>query len=381
MAEMYMHASMVNEQCAHDLVQPSRMVNGRWVPSTPSKGGSPFNSPFGRPSKGASNTLLASQSFSNQPYKASATVPSHGSGPVTGPIIASWDASVPTSSAQNLAASSSSRLPSSAPISGATNNGASSSRWSGFTRLFRARQPHMGSGALLDHADPVLSSVAEIDPETGVVDASLHAYHSTDLDASNAASSANRLWAITAPSLSPRRAASQASDRRTDSFSQAGPSQGSYPVPSPWSTPTKPPQSSASSPSTGSYPVPSPQSKPLGQPQSQTQSPAVSVGPFQAAALARAAQARDGSSPGDSFGSASSSQANPILSPANSGGDGRSHVTPGGSASRALSAQSTPSRPGYPVLSPATDWSTGISGMRTTKAARPSSAGARRKKL
>ena len=370
-----MHASMVNEQCVHDLVQPSRMVNGRWVPSTPSKGCLPFNSPFSRPSKGASNTPLASQSFSNQPYKASATVPSHGSGPVTGPIIASWDPSVPTSSAQNLAASSSSRLPSSAPISGATNNGASSSRWLGFTRLFRARQPRMGSGALLDHADPVLSSVAEIDPETGVVDASLHAYHSTDLDASNAASSANRLWAITAPSLSPRRAASQASDRRTDSFSQAGPSQGSYPVPSPWSTPTKPPHSSAS------YPVPSPQSKPLGQPQSQMQSPAVSVGPFQAAAQARAAQARGGSSPGDSTGSATSSQANPILSPASSGGDGGSHVTPGSSASRALSAESMPSRPGYPVHSPAIDWSTGISGMRTTKAARPSSAGARRKKL
>jgi hypothetical protein len=360
--------------------------------ATPTQQGSPLN-PFARPSKTLVASPLASQGFTNQPYKPSPSGSSHGSGPVMGPITASWDATVPNGQAQHPQS-----LPgidtgsaTSAPVP-AFNSG-SQGRWSNFTGMFRPSrnkpQPHrLGSGALLDHPDAVLSSIAEADPETGVVDASMHAYHSTDLDAASAASSANRLWALTSPSLSPRRnaAASQASDGRTDS--QTGTtSQGNYPVPSPWSTPTKPAPSSSSSPSPGSYPVPSPQTAPLGQRQSRRASPAASVGPFEAAARARAASSQAGSSsPGDS-GTASPQQANPSSAqyPVPSPGNSQQLLDPAApsrsSSSRASPFSSMSNRPGYPVPSPISDWSTGIAGMSTTKAARSSSAGARQRKL
>jgi len=383
-------------------LQPSRVMSksGRWVASPSYKQGSPANSSFGRPSKASSgNSPLASQGFSNQPYKPSATVPSHGPGPFTGPIIASWDASVPSNNPQVLPGNNTG-LTSSAPISAASTGPPST--WSGFTNLFRPsrnrpQQHRLGSGALLDHADPVLGSIAESDAEAGIVDASLHTYHSTDLDAVNAASSVNKLWAISSPSLSPRRnaSASQASDSRTDS--QTGAGQGGYRVPSPWSTPIKPSQSSTSSSSPGSYPVPSPQNAPLGQAPSQSQSSAAYVGPFEAAARARAAQSRAGS-PGDSTGGGSSSahQADPspavypVPSPSSSEQqqDGAADTAESGpssssrASSRATPTRSMPNRPGYPVPSPISDWSTGIAGMSTTKAtSRSSSAGSRRRKL
>ena len=379
-----------------DLVQPSRQLSasGRWVAS-PTQQGSPLN-PFARPSKALVASPLASQGFTNQPYKPSPSVPSHGSGPVMGPITASWDATVPNGQAQHPQSlpGTDAGPPTSAPV--AAFNSGSQGRWSNFTGMFRAgrkpQQHRLGSGALLDHPDAVLSSIAEADPEAGVVDASLHAYHSTDLDAASAAVSANRLWALTSPSLSPRRnaAASQASDSRTDS--QTGTtSQGNYPVPSPWSTPTKPAPSSSSSPSPGSYPVPSSQTAPLGQRQSRRASPATSVGPFEAAARARAASSQaGGSSPGDSV-TASPQQANPspapypVPSPSNSQ-QLLDPTAPSRSSSSRASLRASPfssvsNRPGYPVPSPISDWSTGIAGMSTTKAARSSGAGARQRKL
>jgi len=379
------------------LVQPSRQLSasGRWVAS-PSQQGSPLN-PFARPSKASASSPLASQGFANQTYKPSASVPSHGPGPVTGPITASWDATFPSGQAQHPQS-----LPgidagstTSAPVP--TLNSGSQGRWSNFTGLFRPsrnkpQQHRLGSGALLDHPDAVLSSIAEADPEAGMVNASLHAYHSTDLDAATAASSANQLWAITSPSLSPRRnaAASQASDSRTDS--QTGTiSQGNYLVPSPWSTPTKPAQSSSSSPSPGSYPVPSPQNAPLGQRQSRRMAPAASVGPFEAAARARAASSHAGSSsPGDSV-TVSPQQANPSPAPYPVPSPSSSQqlldpVAPSRSSSSRASLRASPfsgvsNRPGYPVPSPISDWSTGISGLSSTKAARSSSAGARQKEV
>ncbi|DBA93931.1 TPA: hypothetical protein ACH3X3_013969 [Trebouxia sp. C0006] len=378
------------------LAKPSRQLSasGRWVAS-PTQQGSPLN-PFARPSKALVASPLASQGFTNQPYKPSPSVPSHGSGPVMGPITASWDATVPNGQAQHPQSlpGTDAGPPTSAPV--AAFNSGSQGRWSNFTGMFRAgrkpQQHRLGSGALLDHPDAVLSSIAEADPEAGVVDASLHAYHSTDLDAASAAVSANRLWALTSPSLSPRRnaAASQASDSRTDS--QTGTtSQGNYPVPSPWSTPTKPAPSSSSSPSPGSYPVPSPQTAPLGQRQSRRASPATSVGPFEAAARARAASSQaGGSSPGDSV-TASPQQANPspapypVPSPSNSQ-QLLDPTAPSRSSSSRASLRASPfssvsNRPGYPVPSPISDWSTGIAGMSTTKAARSSGAGARQRKL
>ncbi|DBA90394.1 TPA: hypothetical protein ACH3X1_003668 [Trebouxia sp. C0004] len=372
------------------LAKPSRQLSasGRWVAS-PTQQGSPLN-PFARPSKTPVSSPLASQGFTNQPYKPSPSVPSHGPGPVMGPITASWDATVLNGQTQHPQS-----LPGidagparSTPVP--TFNSGSQGRWSNFTGMFRPGrnkpQHRLGSGALLDHPDAVLSSIAEADPEAGVVDASLHAYNSTDLDAATAASSANRLWAITSPSLSPR--PSQASDNRTDS--QTGTTiPGSYPVPSPWSTPTKPAPSSSSSPSPGSYPVLNPQTAPLGRRQSRRASSAASVGPFEAAARARAASSQAGSSsPGDSV-TASPQQANPspapypVPSPSQQLLDS---VAPSGSSSSRASLRASPpssmsKRPGYPVPSPISDWSTGISGMSSTKAARSSSAGARQRKL
>lgn len=372
------------------LAKPSRQLSasGRWVAS-PTQQGSSLN-PFARPSKTLVSSPLASQGFTNQPYKPSPSGPSHGPGPITGPITASWDATVPNGQAQHPQS-----LPgtSSAPVP--TFNSGGQGRWSNFTGMFRPgrnkpQQHRLGSGALLDHSDAMLSSIAEADPEAGVVDASLHAYKSTDLDAASAASSANRLWAITSPSLSPRRnaAASQASDSRTDSQTGAF-SQGNYPVPSSWSTPTKPAPSS--SPLPGSYPVPSPQTAPLGHRQSRRASPAASVGPFEAAARARAASSQAGSSsPADSI-TASPQQANPSPAPYPVPSSSNSQqlldpAAPSRSSSsraslRASPVSSVPNRPGYPVPSPVSDWSTGISGMSTTKAARSTSAGARQRKL
>ena len=375
-------------------LQPSRQLSasGRWVAS-PAQQGSPLN-PFARPSKTLVASPLASQGFTNRPYKPSASVPSHGSGPIMGPITASWDATIPNGQAQH-SQSLDAGPTTSAPVP-AFNSG-SRGKWSNFTGMFRPsrnkpQQHRLGSGVLLDHPDDVLSSIAEADPEAGVVDASLHAYHSTDLDAVSAAVSANQLWAITSPSLSPRRnaAASQASDSRTDS--QTGTtSQGNYPVPSPWSTPTKPAPSSSSSPSLGSYPVPSPQSAPLGQRRSQGASPAACVGPFEAAARARAASSQAArSSPGDSV-TASPQQANPSPAPypvpsPSSSQQQLDPVAPSRSSSSRASLRASPfssmsNRPGYPVPSPISDWSTGIAGMSTTKAARSSSAGGRQRKL
>ena len=371
------------------VVQPSRQLDpsGRWVAPTPQQG-----SFFSRPSKATASSSLASQGFSNQPYKPSGTVPSHGSAAVNGPSLTSWNVPGPNGQVQH-----SQSLPdntfgatTSAPVPAKTAG--SQGRWAGFTNMFsptRAQGHKLGSGALLDHADPVLSSIAESDTEAGVVDDSLHAYHSTDLDAATAAASANRLWSITAPSLSPRRnaSASPGSDSHTDSQT------GSYPVPSPWSSPVKPAQSSPS-PSQASYPVPSPQNAPLGQTHSQRQSPAVSIGPFEAAARARAAQSRAGSSsPGNSTISpqqANPSQAGsvqyPVPSPSSSGQQ-QLDTSPqtGSSSSRALfrasPSRSMPNRPSYPVPSPGSDWSTGMPGMSTTKAARSSSVERRRKRL
>ena len=370
-------------------LQPSRVMSksGRWVQSPTAQGAPQPHSFFGRPSKAAASSPLAAQGASQQPYK-------QGNG--QGPITASWStsSSAPISAAQQaqqaMQNTTSGSMPtsSSAPFAAPQRQG----RLQGFTRLFRPRpQPHRhGSGALLDHPDPiVLSSIAEGDQDTGVVDASLHAYHSTDLDASNAASSANRLWAISSQSLSPRRGASAASG----SPEQSGPSQGSYVVPSPWSTPAKHPQSSSASPASVQYPVLSPQNIPLGSvtpPRAQT--PSAPVGPFEAAARARAAQARSSSSSPDNVISSSSSfqrspaqAAYPVPSPGTSNGQQQgSDASPAGSVTRASSRQSRSVRnaSGQAEASPARDWSTGIAGMSTTKAARPaSSASSRRRRL
>lgn len=357
--------------------------SGRWVTSPTAQGASQAHSFFGRPSKAAANSPLAAQGGAHQPYQQSN---SHG------PITAGWNnsSSAPNGTAQQAQhASGTGSMPStsSAPLAAPQ----AQSRWQGFTRMFRPRpQLHRhGSGALLDNADPaVLGSIPESDPGTGVVDASLLAYQSTDLDASSAAATANKLWAITAPSLSPRRsaAASQGSGQ------QSGPSQGSYVVPSPWTTPVKQLGSSSASPASGSYPVPSPQNTPLGTPlQPRVQTPPPSVGPFEAAARARAAQARaSGSSPRtrtSSTGSIvpkSSGQASyPVPSPSTSTGPQQSvasEISPAASVTKASSqASGTPNRPKTSSLD---DWTTGISGMGTTRAARPSpSAGSRRKRL
>ena len=353
-------------------LQPSKMMSksGRWVASPTVQGSTQAHSFFGRPSKAAANSPMAPQGSSNQPYNQS-----NGQGP----IIASWNNS--GGAAQHGSNAGSMPSTSSAPSAAAPTPG----RWQGFTQMLRPRpRPHRhGSGPLLANTDPAaLSSIPESDPGTGVVDASLAAYQSTDLDAVNAVSTANQRWAISAPSLSPRRtsAASQGSS------SPPGASQGSYVVPSPWSTPAKPPQSSSASP--GHCPVPSPQNTPLGTPpQSRVQSPPAVVGPFEAAARARAAQGRAASrSPGDSAsrnatGNRLPPQAvYPVHSPATSNvqqqapSDGAS---PAGSMTRASSqSHRSPNQAGRSTSSPARDWSSAIPGMTTTKAA-----GSRRRQL
>ena len=343
-------------------VQPSKVMDksGRWVASPTVQGASQAHSFFGRPSKAAANSPTALQGVSNQPYNQS-----HGQGP----IIASWSSS-------NGAAQHGSNSGSISSTSSALSPPAPG-RWQGFTQMLRPRpRPHRhGSGPLLANTDPaVLSSIPESDPSTGVVDASLPAYQSTDLDAVNAASSANQHWALSATSLSPRRnsAASQGSG------SQSAASQGSYVVPSPWSTPVKPPQSSSASP--GHYLVPSPQNTPLGTPpQSTGQSPPAIVGPFEAAARAKAAQARAASS--SSNANRSPPQAvYPVPSPATSSVQQQAPsdaTSPAGSMTRASSQpHRSPSPAGRPASSPARDWGSAIPGMTTTKAA-----GSRRRRL
>ena len=351
-------------------LQPSKVMDksGRWVASPTVQGASQAHSFFGRPSKAAANSPTALQDVSNQPYNQS-----NGQGP----IQISWSSSNGTaqhgSSAGSILSTSSAL---SAPAAG---------RWQGLTQMLRPRpRPHRhGSGPLLANADPaVLSSIPESDSGTGVVDASLPAYQSTDLDAVNAASSASQQWALSATSLSPRRnsAASQGSG------SQPAASQGSYVVPSPWSTPVKPPQSSSASP--GHYLVPSPQNTPLGTPpQSRGQSPPAVIGPFEAAARAKAAQAKAASrSPGDSAGN--STIANrappqavyPVPSPAASSVQQQAPsdtTSPAGSVTSASSQlHRSPSPAGRPASSPARHWSSAIPGMTTTKAS-----GSRRKRL
>ena len=356
--------------------------SGRWVPSPTAQGTPQPHTFFGRPSKAAASSPLAAQDASNQAYQQS-----NGQGPIT----ASWSNppanpnGTPNGTAQQ--GSNTGRMPSanvSAPLAAPQLQG----RWQGFTRMFRPRPRRHGSGALLDHPDPaILSSIAESDPETGVVDASLHAYHSTDLDASNAAASASKLWAISAPSLSPRRGASAS----PGSNAQPGPSQGSYVVPSPWSTPSKQAQPSSASPTPGTYPVPSPQNTPQQTPplsRVQTPSAAVAaVGPFEAAARARAAQTRaSSSSPGDGNSQVSPAQAAyPVPSPPTANSSQPQPSSSGISPAVSTSSQShsSPSKAGQAGPSPARDWSTGIAGMGTTRAARPSpsSTASRRRRL
>ena len=256
--------------------------SGRWVASPTALGASQAHSFFGRPSKAAANSP---QGISDQPHSKFSQPHKQPHGQAS-PLGASWSgsSSVPNGTAQHGsdAGSMPSTSSAAAPAPG---------RWQGLTQRLRPRprpQRH-GSGALLvPKPDPaVLSSIAEGDQDTGVVGAS----NSSDLDASAAASSASKHWAI--PGASP------------GSSSQAAASEGSYVPPSPWSTPAKQPLSAAPSP--GGYPVPSPQSTPQGTPpRSRGQSPSGTVGPFEAAALARAAQRKArGSSPS---GSASSSR-------------------------------------------------------------------------
>ena len=340
-------------------LQPNKVMSksGRWVASPTVQGATQAHSFFGRPSKAAANSPTALQGASNQPFNQSSA---------QGPITASWSNSDGT--AQHGSNAGSMPSTSSAPSAPAPAPG----RWQGFTQMLRPRpRPHRhGSGPLLANTDPaVLSSIPESDPGMGVVDAS----QSTDTDDANAASAASRRWALSATSLSPRRnsAASQGTG------SQPAASQGSYIVPSPWSTPVKPPQSSSASPER--YLVPSPQNTPLGTPpQSSGESPQAVVGPFEAAARAKAAQGRAArSSPGDS---ASSSNANrsppqavyPIPSPATSSVHQQAppdSTSPAGSTSRASSqSHRSLSQAGGLASSPARDWSSAIPGMTTTKA-------------
>ena len=371
-----------------DCLQPSRVMSksGRWVSSpTAQAGQSQPHSFFKRPSK-----LVASPLASQQP--------SNGQGPIS----AGWNNSSspstsagkarPTQHAQHGSNGGVMPNTSSAPVAAAQAPG----RWQGFTKVFRPRpQPHRhGSGPLLANTDPaVLSSIAESDADSGVVDASLHAYQSTDLDAATAAASANQLWALSSPSLSPRRSASASQG----SNGQPGPSQGSYIAPSPWSTPLKPTQSSSASPSPGAYPVPSPQNTPLGTtPQSKVQTSPAAVGPFEAAARARAAQGQaraPGNSPGVSTSSSNAVQSSsaqaayPVPSPSTSAGQqpGSASGSREGSPARSLSRAASQSRSGTNrqlVRNTSGDWSTGIAGMGTTKAARSSSGNeSRRRRL
>lgn len=326
------------------VVQPSKMMSpsGRWVASPTAQGASQAHSFFGRPSKAAANSpqgvsnqpqgmFNQPQGVFNQPY---------GHSPGQGPISASW-------SGPSLAPSGTAQHGSNTGSMPSVPSAATPGRWQGFTQKLRPRprpQRH-GSGALLvPKPDPaVLSSIAEGDQHTGDGDTSLPAYQSSDLDASTAAPSASKRWAISAPSLSPRRspAASQ------------GSSQGSYAAPSPWSTPVKQPQSDA-----GRYPVPAPQSTPPGtlpRTQSWGRSPSATVGPFEAAALARAAQRKaQGRSPDDSASSSrtasrSPSQAvYPVPSPAMSNVQaGSDDVSSSGSATLASSQLQRPDSQGW----------------------------------
>lgn len=332
--------------------------SGRWVASPTAQGATQAHSFFARPSKAAANSPLAPQGVSShQPYSQS-----NGHGPIT----ASWNNN-PSGTAQHVSNAGSMPSTSSAQSAAAPPPG----RWQGFTQMLSPRpRPHRySSGPLLANVDPAtLSSIPEADPGTGAVDASLPAYQSTDLDAVSAASAANQLWATSGPSPSPRHspAASQGSS------SQPGPSQGSYVVPSPWSTPAKPSQSSSASP--GRYPVPSPQNNTPGgtPPQSRGQSPPAAVGPFEAAARARAAANRAGS---NAPGNSSPGQAVwPVPSPATSRVQQQAHsvgTSPAGSRTGASSPSlRSPNQAGRSGSSPARDWSSAIPGMSTTKAAR-----------
>lgn len=339
--------------CIRDAVQPSKVMSqsGRWVTSPTAQGATQAHSFFARPSKAAAGSPLAPQGLSShQPYNQS-----NGHGPIT----ASWNNN-PSGTAQH--GSNAGSMPSTSTVQ-STTAAPPPGRWQGFTQMLRPKpRPHRySSGPLLANIDPaVLSSIPEADPGTGPVDASLHAYQSTDLDVVNAASAANQLWATSGPSPS-HSAASQGSS------SQPGPSQGSYIVPSPWSTPMKQSQSSSASP--GRYPVPSPQNNTPGgtPPQSRGQLPPAAVGPFEAAARARAAANRAG---GSASGNSSPQQAVwPVPSPATSS---QAHSL---GASPSMSGASSqrhrlPNQAGRSSSSPSRDWSSAIPGMSTTKAAR-----------
>lgn len=198
----------------------------------------------------------------------------------------------------------------------------SPSKWPGlFNRGSRSPQQQRqiltagSSGALV--TSPMLPSIDE-DNRPGLAHDG-----SSDLDASTAAAAANQQWARTASS--PRGSSSTAQSEPQPSSS------GQYQAPSPWSTPAKSaPSASASSPA----------------------SPY--VGPFEAAARARAAQSQGQSPDLEQTVPDPGAQAPGIQSAA-----------PSRSTSRSSSGRS-----GYAVPSPG--WTTGIGGMSQTRAARPS---------
>ena len=286
------------------VASPSRPITpgaSPWVP--PSPGGDPTNSP------------LNPQGGSHRPSNQSAAVPT----------------------AQNVAHNSTNHYSSSSALS------AGASGWAGLTSMLRpGRARPQGSGALLDHPDPVLSSIAESDGEAGGLGTSAHANTSTDLDAVNAASSANKLWAV--PNLRHRGGGPPSQGSSTDR--QTGPTHSTYIAPSPWSAAAEPSQSATGPP----YPVPTPGNQSLARNRSlgRNQSPGASVGPFEAAARARALQkfqSRSGSG-------ASSSRSNPSQAAYPVPPPG--HVTPdtpqsafGGSSSNRLM---------NPVPSPNNEW-------------------------
>lgn len=257
-------------------------------------------------------------SYFSRPSKAAANSPLAPQGPSSqphnqsnghGPITASWNNN-PSGTAQH--GSNAGSMPSTAPaqsVAAAPPPG----RWQGFTQMLRPRpRPHRySSGPLLANVDPaILSSIPEADPGTG-------------------------------------------------------PSQGSYVVPSPWSTPVKPSQSSSAS-------LPSHNTPGGGPPPSRGQSPPAAVGPFEAAARARAAANRAGSS---ASGNSSPAQAVwPVPSPAKSGVQQQAYsvgTSPAASGTGASSqSHMSPNQAGRSSASPARDWSSAIPGMSTTKAAR-----------
>ena len=204
---------------------------------------------------------------------------------------------------------------SSGPVASSAAAGpqANPGRWQGFANAFsrpsrsaqqRQQMASSGSGSV-PLTGPMLPSIDE--------GSSGRPGGSNDLDASTAAAAANQQWL---------RSASQGSNPATPSDIQPLGS-GRYIPPSPWSTPEKPAAPSVSPSQASPY-----------------------VGPFEAAARARAGQTPD-HSPDQGFVAGS--------------------VTPPRNVARSASG-----RPGYAVPSPG--WSTGIQGMGTTKAARPGSA-------